>query len=268
MKILVSDLSRLYGLSNQTLHYYENKGMLHPERDVVNGYRYFNASDLSLLGALKKYRNAEFSLKEVAKLCDVSNEDDIITNYINQKEKLSKEIEKKQYIADKIEEEVTLYKQYKENGSVVKIEKLEGFLRFESLGSEIIFQDKKMQKEAVPWLNNIFFTDACKIFYLRDESEGKYEYSYGMLATKSMANYLKLTVSNNVRLVEEGYFVTNIINSKYNKDINKPINRCIDYIKENNLSTRGNPFSKTIFYYKDKKIRETINQIIIPVNIG
>lgn len=266
LKFLINDLATLFGLSNQTLHYYEKKGMLHPERDVINDYRYYHASDLSLLGALKKYRNAEFSLKDVDKLCHDSNEDDVILNYVKQKEKLTKEIEKKQCVVKKVEEELKLCNDYKENGSAIRTEKLEGFLRFESIGTEIIFQDKKMQNEAIPWFENIFFTDAAKIFNLKDEGEDTYQYSYGMIATKSMANYLKLNVTENVKVIEEGYFVTSTINSKYERDSNKTINRCMDYINENKFTTRGNPFSKTIFYYKNKNSRERISQILIPVN--
>lgn len=41
MEIIVSDLAKLYGISNQTLHYYEDKNILHPKRNVINNYRYY-----------------------------------------------------------------------------------------------------------------------------------------------------------------------------------------------------------------------------------
>lgn len=85
MDILVSDLAKLLGLSNQTLHYYENKKILNPKRDIMNSYRYYDAADLSLLGSIKKYRNAGFSLSETMMLCHNSDELDIISQYNKQK---------------------------------------------------------------------------------------------------------------------------------------------------------------------------------------
>lgn len=265
MKFLVNDLSRIYGLSNQTLHYYEKKGLLRPERDVINGYRYFDITDLSVMGALKKYRNAEFSLNEVAVLSDGSNEDDIIESFENQIERLTKEIERKELIIEQLKKETILCNNYKKNGSIVTIEELEGFLRFKSTGMEIVYQNKKIRKEATPWFENIFFTNASKMFYLKDGEEGLYEYSYGMLATKSAAKFLNLKVTENVDEIEGGYFATCMINSKYETDINESINKCAGYIKDNNYFMRSQPFTRIIFYYKEKDLIRTISQIIIPV---
>lgn len=265
MDILVSDLAKLFGLSNQTLHYYEEKNILTPKRNVMNGYRYYEASDLSLLGSIKKYRNAKFSLNETMELCDNSNEWDIISKYHNQKKLLWREIEEKQYIINQIDEDLSLYMRYKEIGNTIVIENLEGFLRFESTDREIIFQNQKMRKEATPWFKNIFHTCASEMFYIDRKSKKILNGTYGMLVTIPTAKFLNLTLTENVEKIKGGNFVTSTINTNYDIDIEKALFDCIDYIDNNNLTMRGVPFTKTIFVYKNNTVYKALKQILIPI---
>lgn len=268
MEIIVSDLAKLYGISNQTLHYYEDKNILHPKRNVINNYRYYESSDLKLLGTIKKYRNAEFSLQDTVSFCGNCNEQDIISQYHKQKKFLYDEIEKKQQIIKQLDDDLLLYTRYKENGTAFFTEELEGFLRFESPAKEIIFQNQDMRTEAIPWFKNILHTRASQMFYIDENTKKITEYTYGMLASVSTAKFLNLIVTENVKEIKGGSFVTSITNTSSDKTLEELLYDCIKFINDNNYKMRGKPFTKTVFAFSNKnKEHVLLKQILIPVYI-
>lgn len=65
MKISISALSIAYGLTPEALRYYEEKGLLTPERTPSSGFRRFSIGDVQKLGIIKSLQRQGFSLDEV-----------------------------------------------------------------------------------------------------------------------------------------------------------------------------------------------------------
>jgi len=68
MKISISALSIAYGLSSEALRYYEEKGLLTPERTSSSGFRKFSMEDVQKLGIIKSLQKQGFSLDEVKQI--------------------------------------------------------------------------------------------------------------------------------------------------------------------------------------------------------
>lgn len=71
----ISHVSKWFGLTKQALRFYEEKGLLHPEIDEENNYRYYSNTDMSQLYRIRPYRNRGFSLKEIKKLLTTKDPD-------------------------------------------------------------------------------------------------------------------------------------------------------------------------------------------------
>ncbi|MBQ8620403.1 MAG: MerR family transcriptional regulator [Clostridia bacterium] len=65
MKISISALSIAYGLTPEALRYYEEKGLLTPERTSSGGFRKFSVVDIQMLGIIKSLQRQGFSLDEI-----------------------------------------------------------------------------------------------------------------------------------------------------------------------------------------------------------
>jgi len=65
LKISISALSIAYGLSSEALRYYEEKGLLSPERTSSSGFRKFSMEDVQRLGIIKSLQRQGFSLDEI-----------------------------------------------------------------------------------------------------------------------------------------------------------------------------------------------------------
>lgn len=267
MKILVSDLAKLYGISNQTLHYYEEKKILKPSRDMLNNYRYYEANDLRRLGAIKKYRNAGFSMKNALEMSNADNEQEVIQKLKKQRKLLKKSIERKQILINQIDENLTMYQRTFEQDSKYIVEELESFYMLASYGKEIIFQDAAFREEGIPWVENIFLTGASRMFRI-NQNTGKITHeAHGMLASSEIAKYLNLKITENVLIVESGSFVTSTFTVENDEMIEKKISDCLEYIVKEGFKLRGNPFVKTAFASKNKSGNYTLlMQLLVPIH--
>ena len=73
MKLSISEMAKLSGVSVRTLHYYDEIGLLRP-REVVRdtGYRYYDELSLESLQQILFYRELDFPLKEIVKIISTS----------------------------------------------------------------------------------------------------------------------------------------------------------------------------------------------------
>ncbi|MBQ9120031.1 MAG: serine hydrolase [Lachnospiraceae bacterium] len=74
MKMQISELAKLTGVSVRTLHYYDDIGLLKPvEIDERNNYRFYNEQSLEQLKQILYYKELNFSLKEIPELLTMKN---------------------------------------------------------------------------------------------------------------------------------------------------------------------------------------------------
>lgn len=64
-KITISEMSKLHGISRQTLIYYDMIGLFKPESVDSNGYRYYSWRQIPLLREICFLKEAGMPLKEV-----------------------------------------------------------------------------------------------------------------------------------------------------------------------------------------------------------
>ena len=65
MRLSVSEVAKLCGVSVRTLHYYDHIGLLCPETAVDSGYRWYGAADVEKMQQILFYRELDFSLKDI-----------------------------------------------------------------------------------------------------------------------------------------------------------------------------------------------------------
>ena len=71
MKYKIGDVARLLGISTDLLRYYERKGIVSPEKDANNDYRYYDAWDINFLTDCLWFKNFGFSIEQIADMVRV-----------------------------------------------------------------------------------------------------------------------------------------------------------------------------------------------------
>lgn len=85
----VSQLSKMAGVSVRTLHYYDQIGLLVPERRKDNGYREYHQRHLVLLQQILIYREIDIGIEAIRKLLN-AEDFDLVTALEEQKRTLLK----------------------------------------------------------------------------------------------------------------------------------------------------------------------------------
>ena len=70
----IGEVSNLYGISNDTIRYYESRGIITPKRDEESGYRYFDSWDINFLLDCLRYRSMDLPLSDIEQMI---KEDDV-----------------------------------------------------------------------------------------------------------------------------------------------------------------------------------------------
>ena len=65
MRYRVKEVSRITGIPVDTLRYFEKIGVISPEIDKNNNYRYYSAWDINFLFEYLNYRKLEYSSKDL-----------------------------------------------------------------------------------------------------------------------------------------------------------------------------------------------------------
>lgn len=65
MRLSVSQMAKLCGVSARTLRYYGQIGLLHPETAADSGYRWYGEADVARMRQILFYRELDFSLSDI-----------------------------------------------------------------------------------------------------------------------------------------------------------------------------------------------------------
>lgn len=112
MKLSIGQVSKLYDISLDTLRHYDKIGLLKPEINPKNGYRYYSFQHMDQLGLILATKELGISLsdiKNIIKSEDINEyknlilrQEQLIKEKIKQLEKLQKRIEENKGIFDTI----------------------------------------------------------------------------------------------------------------------------------------------------------------------
>lgn len=107
MKYKTGDLSKILGVSANTIRRFTEKGYLNPDRNTDNQYRFFGDEDVEKMVYISKYRKIGFGHEEIG---DILNSD-IVKNrevYRQKKDELDREIKRLKYIRHMLKDDITM----------------------------------------------------------------------------------------------------------------------------------------------------------------
>lgn len=80
MKYTSKDICKFFDIKRDTLRHYENMGIIHPEINPENQYRYYDEWDIYAIAECKKYQTLGMSLKDISMIENNGTLEDFIGN--------------------------------------------------------------------------------------------------------------------------------------------------------------------------------------------
>ncbi|MGL5650035.1 MAG: MerR family transcriptional regulator [Clostridium sp.] len=225
MRLTIGQASKLYNVSMDTLRYYHKQGIVVPEVDEENGYRYYTIDDLDRLSLVIEARRLDIPVKEIKRVVD--SED------VEEYRKLMKK--QKKIIDEKMKELKGIKKRLKENEKMLNsISNFEEKLVVEEFNEKITFIGVD--------INNISGEEKERDFrYVFDDS--------GLID----AYYIHYSNIDGKPIYEEG-----VLYIKYKKELEKFLEKSVlEYV----IETRKNGYLTTEWCGTEEEIESIIGEI-------
>ena len=120
-KYRIGETSKLLGMTNDTLRFYESKGIIVPQRDEESGYRYYDSWDMNLLLDSLWFRSYGFSIAEVTEMINNDTLDDYIEKCSKQEIRLLHKIKEMKHKLRNLSEYSEELKELRDNIGIFKM---------------------------------------------------------------------------------------------------------------------------------------------------
>ena len=100
----ISEAAKIVGLTTETLRHYDRIDLVKPcKKDQWSGYRYYSEQEIVRLNTIQALRCMDLSLKEIKKVLEYDNLEEIVA-FLNQAEqKANEKIEQLKYARSKVQ---------------------------------------------------------------------------------------------------------------------------------------------------------------------
>jgi len=102
LRYKIGDVARILGISPDLIRYYEEKGIVAPEKDSFNNYRYYDAWDINFLIDCLWYKKLGFSIEEIARMTTSESYDDLVYHMREQAERLEEQLKYQTELAERM----------------------------------------------------------------------------------------------------------------------------------------------------------------------
>lgn len=233
----IGEISKVYGIGVDSLRYYEEIGILNPQRDT-NNYRMYSVEDIRTLNILRELRSLGFSFEDIKKHLVDFDLDDTIALFKNEIEIINHKIKKMETLKLALHERINGI----ENVRNIKLSKTP---MIESLEERLIihFSESLYQDEEVDFvLKNIQNTDeklymigrneSGAIIPLRDIRDGDYGNFNSVFFVTDQEVYNKT--------IPKGKYLTMAVYGSY-EQLPEAWESFFDYINDNELEVLSDP---------------------------
>ena len=104
MKYKIGDVARILGVSTDILRYYERKGVVTPEKDEHNDYRYYDSWHINFLMDCLWFKNYGFSIEQIADMVRIPTVGELEGLFLGKEEEIRAQIRRLQLLLRRSEE--------------------------------------------------------------------------------------------------------------------------------------------------------------------
>jgi DNA-binding transcriptional MerR regulator len=263
---LIGELSKLFNISTDTLRHYDKIGLLKPEHDTLNNYRFYTVRNFFKLSRILFFKNLDISLTDIKKYMNNKNTSNLVTLLKNKEDEIDTKINSLINLKKKISTKLDLLKSIDQELNVVKLKHLP-----QRIGIILDINDSKNEyqvKESVKkneqclklssWLIEGQVYTSLSRESMSTGNFNNFKYFIEVVSTEgSMPTPLKIIPENEYACV--------FFSGPY-KDIGNHYKLLIQWITENEYEILGDSIEKNIVDYDfSDSENEYVSELQIPV---
>lgn len=158
MRYKIGDVARILGISPDLIRYYEEKGVVSPEKDPYNNYRYYNTWDINFLIDCLWFKNFGFGIEQVAHIVSHNTYDDLLTSLSRRGDEILENIRYQELLLRRIRKYTESLSSLKDTIGVCDIRRSAEFVRYLNRYNMIYDNDTELQTLTRQWLKYMPFS--------------------------------------------------------------------------------------------------------------
>lgn len=238
MKYTIHSLSRILGVTQETIRHYKNLGLIMPEQDPVNGYYYYDNTDAIQTLSIRRYRSMESSMNHVHDVINGHTAQDQLTWLKQREHDLKHQIELLQTDLEHTQQiytymNMTLEKQ----GNIELVDWKDDFGALYLLGKNVVPAPEAQIKQWADSMPYTYLTLKIPKEQLQDEQRTTpYDVQIGLGCISKYRKELALDESDPVQIVPGGLSIRTFIATDDPFSIHpSQLDPMLRYIREHNF---------------------------------
>ena len=244
MRYRVKEVSRITGIPVDTLRYFEKIGVISPEIDKNNNYRYYSAWDINFLFEYLNYRKLEYSSKDLIQYI----------HHASLQEQIDMIEKQCGYFEERREYYQMLYEQSRNHLNAIRdIEDRLNKIEFISMPeykyilyrqNYYFFNSKTVSQEFKTWLGCLGLMENVVIIPKEIiDTQGDNMYFWGLMLRKDWYEKHGMQDGENTRTIESTLCIKTLVEAFEEGTFNYHLlDHAIAFIQEHNFKLSGDPF--------------------------
>ncbi|MFZ7120899.1 MAG: MerR family transcriptional regulator [Eubacteriaceae bacterium] len=268
MKYKTGDVKKILGISVETLRYFENIGLIEPERNSINNYRYYEALDLNKIVAYKFYRAMEFSMDKSLDIINNMSNEDLIINTDNKMDTIKEKIEYYKNLYLRMEELKISFERVEHMMGVYRIEYSPEIIYYYNQINDEFETDEFQMETTKLWLDELPFVNLAVRMPVNEKPIGsKVNYGYSVKKVyESVFNRLKKSAIMTYASKKSIYTICKTINNQMLS--NEHLIPVLNYINDNNVAINGDVIGWILNEEQNNKGKIRYFELWIPIQDG
>lgn len=183
----IGEVEKITGISKDRLRYYEEKGILNPEKSQLNQYREFSEEDILEVLSIEYYRSMDLGMKEIKQIKKQGEIAELSSILSKKMQNVSEEILRLQRVYETLQENITSCRQIQEHLNKYSIRHMPCFKILGELSDSKAFSEydnlQNLKSKHVPivksMMRQITFSDneleTNRMLVVEEVSEEEYE---------------------------------------------------------------------------------------------
>ncbi len=266
-KFLIGELAKLFNISTDTIRHYDKKGLLKPELNNENSYRYYDVRDFFKLSRILFFKSLDISLEEIKNYLHNKNTENLLVLLKRKEKEANSKVQHWMALEKKLKAKIDIIESAKKDLNTVRIKMMPArsgiYLKIKKEDNHYetkkMFNDNKQYIAMSSWLVDGQIYTSLQKEDLENHIFNKFSYFIELAFNEDI---LKPEITK----LPEGEYACISFLGPY-KDMKKHYETLIKWIEINGYKIAGNSIEKNIVDYDFSDLEdEYISEIQIPIS--
>lgn len=269
MAYRIGTIAKLLGMSAEGIRMYERSGILSAQREnEENDYRSFDHLDITALIRARGYHYCGFTTREIEKLINSSDVEEVTELYARKEEELRKEIVYKQLQMKCLEEFRQLTQEAEKKLFRISVRERPALYRFEFIRDGELILREDSEKAFRTWVGKtpMVFLSQMNSWEKLVQGETQVTAALGILAEE--AGELELDTEY-AKYYKKCPCLYTIVKEQGNQFCpSRCLAHVVDYVNRTGTRVTGNPIARTFLSMNKREDYTRYRQVWIPIEPG